>query len=919
MKRLTFGVTSSPFLATKVLRQLAEDYQSEFPRAAQIIKESFYVDDCLTGADTLEEAKLVRQELNEVMRKGAMTLRKWRSNFSELLSTIPEELKESGDLIIAAGPEECFKTLGVHWDTGSDSLHISTPTIDVTKTPTKRQIASVVAKVFDILGWFAPAILPAKILLQDIWKLKLDWDDPLPDQLIRRWQTWTKDLSVITSHPISRCLGLGHGPVYGCQLHGFSDASTSALGGVVYLRSLHADTSVSIDIILSKCRVAPLEKRTIPRMELEGALLLSKLLSAAAKDLNIPSHSVFAWTDSAIVLGWLQKPLHNLKTYVAHRVEMIVSRVNKKQWRYVHTSCNPADLLSRGVKPSDLVHSDIWWKGPPWLQHSPDIWPKRPDINYDRELPELRPTVLVMHPSEDEFGLKFSSYSRLLRVLAWMRRFITKIRDSNVKLPDYLTVLELCSARAMLLVLSQKFTYGCERDLLMKAKHLPDSHSLASLSPYLDSRGIMRVGGRLQKAGLGYNSTHPILLSIKSHTTQLIVEHTHIAALHAGSSTVMALLADSYHIPRLKCFLRALSRRCLICRKTYAQTSKQCMGELPADRVRPARPFSTVGLDFAGPFILKLGHTRKPTLINAYVCVFVCFTTRACHLEVVSDLSTTAFFACLRRFLSRRGLPHHVYSDNGSNFVGANNRLKEIYNFINTSNLKECVTNWAAPKEIRWSFLPSRAPHFGGLWEAAVESMKLLLLKTLGGCKLRFDEMTTVLTEVEAMLNSRPLVPLDSVATDGIAPLTPGHFLIGAPLAALPSLPDQTSYMSLRRWNLVQHLTDELWQRWQTDYLTHLQRRSKWKQAQHNLQVNDIVLMKDVSLFQRTWKLGRVAAIYKGTDGLVRVVDVTNGQKTYRRPVHKLVKLLHEENDFSCRGEDVRAASGNDTPSPSSE
>ena len=315
MKRFTCWVTSSPFLATKVLRQLAEDYQSEFPHAVQIIKESCYVDECLTGADTLEEAKLVRQELNEVMRKGPLTMRIWRSNSSELLSTILEELKESGDLITAAGPEECFKTLGVHWDTGSDSLHISTPTIDVTKTPTMRQIASVVAKVFDMLGWFAPAIVPAKILLHDIWKLKLA-DDQLPDQLIRRWQTWTKDLSVFTSNPISRCLGLGHGPAYGCQLHGSSDTSTSALSEVVYLRSLHADTSVSIDIILSKCRVAPPEKRTIPRMELEGTLLLSKLFSAAAKDLNIPSHSVFAWTDSTIVLGWLQKPLHNLKTYV---------------------------------------------------------------------------------------------------------------------------------------------------------------------------------------------------------------------------------------------------------------------------------------------------------------------------------------------------------------------------------------------------------------------------------------------------------------------------------------------------------------------------------------------------------------------------------------------------------------------------
>ena len=172
------------------------------------------------------------------------------------------------------------------------------------------------------------------------------------------------------------------------------------------------------------------------------------------------------------------------------------------------------------------------------------------------------------------------------------------------------------------------------------------------------------------------------------------------------------------------------------------------MGELPADRVRPAHPFSTVGLDFAGPFTLKLGHTRKPTLIHAYVCVFVCFATKVCHLEMVSDLSTTAFLACLRRYVSRRGLPHHVHSDNGSNFVGANNRLKEVYNFVNSVSLKECVINWAATKEIQWSFLPSHARHFGGLWEAAVKSMKLLLHKSLGECKLCFDEMTTVLTEV---------------------------------------------------------------------------------------------------------------------------------------------------------------------------
>ena len=181
MKQLTFGVTSSPFLATKVLRQLAEDYRSDFPRAAQIIEESFYVDDCLTGATTLEEAKLMRQELNQVMRKGAMTLQKWRSNSSELLLMIPEKLKESGDLIIAADPGECFKTLGVHWDTESGSLHISTPAID--HLPSIR-LPTLLPRYLTYWDGLLPAICPAKILLQDIWKLRLAWDDPLPDQLI---------------------------------------------------------------------------------------------------------------------------------------------------------------------------------------------------------------------------------------------------------------------------------------------------------------------------------------------------------------------------------------------------------------------------------------------------------------------------------------------------------------------------------------------------------------------------------------------------------------------------------------------------------------------------------------------------------------------------------------------------------------
>ena len=293
----------------------------------------------------------------------------------------------------------------------------------------------------------------------------------------------------------------------------------------VCLRLLYADTCITIDLVLSKCKVAPLERRTIPGMELEGAVILSKLLEVAACDLNIPTTAIYAWTDSTIVLGWLNKPLSELKGYVAHRVEKITARVKKDQWRYLNTSCNPADILSRGIHPKDLLQMKTCWKGPPWLQLSPQDWPRRPDINFNRELPDLRKTVLLVPLPEEEFGIKFSSYVRLLRVFAWIRRFCEKARKLNkVPFPDYLTVLQLCTARNALFVVSQKFTYCHERLILMKNKQLSTSHPMGSLSPYLDSRGIMRVGGRLQKAGLGYDSTHPILLSIKSHIIKLLID-----------------------------------------------------------------------------------------------------------------------------------------------------------------------------------------------------------------------------------------------------------------------------------------------------------------------------------------------------------------------------------------------------------
>ena len=368
MNRLTFGVKTSPFAATKVLLKMAEDYKASHPAAARVIEKEFYVDDMLSGAETVEEATELREEVTDLLKKGCMTIRKWLSNSAEFMSAIPEDLRAKDDSSLSISPAECAKTLGVHWNTSTDTLHVSTPVLEDIERPTKRQVSSAVARTFDVQGWYSPATVVAKILLQKVWRAGIGWDEAIDSELMETWTTWRQQLSSLTNHPIPRYVSDHPSPVIDRQLHGFCDASTVAYGGVVYLRLLHEDTSVSVRLMMSKTRVAPIEGLTIPRMELCGGVLLAKLLASTASDLGIPKEHLYAWCDSTIVLGWLNKPLSSLVVFVANRVREISTRVDTQQWRYVNTAENPADYASRGIFPEELIRKEMWWCGPQWLK-----------------------------------------------------------------------------------------------------------------------------------------------------------------------------------------------------------------------------------------------------------------------------------------------------------------------------------------------------------------------------------------------------------------------------------------------------------------------------------------------------------------------------------------------------------------------
>lgn len=263
---------------------------------------------------------------------------------------------------------------------------------------------------------------------------------------------------------------------------------------------------------------------------------------------------------------------------------------------------------------------------------------------------------------------------------------------------------------------------------------------MRALNPKKDNSGLIRLHGRLENADLPYAQVHLIILQATDEFTKLMMHHHHVRLHHAGPQLLLNALGREYHIFGAMRTVKTLCRNCIACKRIQAKTEQQLMGQLPTQRVTPGHPFSQVGTDFAGPVTLKSGQIQKPTLTKGYVCIFVCMITKAIHLEAVSDLTTQAFLACLRRFVGRRGKPKDLYSDNGGNFVGAASELEDMFRFMCRQSTQDSIANYCSTERIAWHFSPERAPHFGGLWEAAVKSTKFHFRRIVRSTRLTFED-----------------------------------------------------------------------------------------------------------------------------------------------------------------------------------
>ena len=722
MQRVTFGVTASPYVAVKTLQQTAKDFGHDKPNASHHIQTSFYVDDFFAGADTAAAVITLRTEVTDILSKAGFHIKKWRSSSSKVLRSIPSELleimpdQELVDLHSASYP----KALGLIWDSRQDSMatHVELP---ADYSSTKRGVVSDIAKTFDILGWLSPVILVMKLLYRQLWVQQLDWDKEVPDDLKLQHENWRNNLPLLAGLRMPRHYFSKKKPKT-ITLHGFSDASMLAFSAVVYIRATYSSGPPSSILVVSKTRVAPIPERSVPELELCGAHLLAKLLKSTSQTLGISMEQISAYSDSTIVLAWLDGKAKRYKLYVSNRICKTIKLLPPQHWHYVPTKQNPANCASRGISARELIDHPLWWHGPLWLQQQPLKIPLQPTASEQEKGREeeqkyearTQQCFIVTANSGEILESRSNSLTTLIKITCWVRRFIAKAQKKRIPPDRKLSIAEGLAAEDYLLRRSQARAFSTELHHLQSKppKPLPAKSRLLAFHPQFNKRELLCVGGRLSNSLLPEAQKHPVLLSASDTFTRLLFHHYHLELKHGGPTAILSHSGNLYSIIGARKLARSVCSKCTICRKAAAKAGPQLMGQLPPSRLDPDFVFFHTGIDYAGPFLTLAGHTRRPVELKTYLAVYVCFYTKAVHLELVRDATTTSVVACLSRFCGRRGIPLTIHSDNGSNLMGARNQLAELYSLLEDKETQNAIQSYLFSQKVTWETIPVKSTSF---------------------------------------------------------------------------------------------------------------------------------------------------------------------------------------------------------------
>ncbi|KAH9638504.1 hypothetical protein HF086_007474 [Spodoptera exigua] len=539
---VTYSTKSAPFLAMMTLKQLALDERHNYvnSEAPDVLEESFYMDDLLHGSHSVESAKQMQEDLIKLLKAGGFNLRKWKANSSALLDEVICD-QENFDF----KQVESTKTLGLGWNPTKDNFLFNSKIMPSTgSTTTKRAFLSEISKLYDPLGWISPLTIKLKILFQDVWKAKIQWDEPIPTDIRNEWEKIKNDIMVINEIEIPRWLQTRQHDTI--ELHGFSDASTKAYACVIYCR-IKRDQDSSVVLVAGKTKLVSLNKSTsLPRLELSGAVLLSKFMAKIKTCLNNYNIKIFGWIDSMAVLGWLNGDANKWKPFVANRVKQVTEVMPPNCWQYIKSKENPADCASRGLTASQLKKHDLWWHGPVWLRtYEPDQEVLKNNYFTNLEIKKCKQVNVAMIDNTfitdliNDLLMKYSSMNKAIRIFAWINRIVCR------KSTNYLSVDELTQSRNIIVKVNQASAFHDEINCLRKGQPLNKKSHILSLNPFLDKEDLLRVGGRLRHANLDPEMKHPLIIP-SNRLAELIIDQAHETTFHGGAKITTSFIRQKY-------------------------------------------------------------------------------------------------------------------------------------------------------------------------------------------------------------------------------------------------------------------------------------------------------------------------------------------------------------------------------------
>ena len=686
-----FGNGPSPAVATFGLRKTATDGEEEFGGdAMKFVHRNFYVDDGLASTPTAKQAITLVTATQKMLRTANLRLHKIVSNSIEVMEAFPVEDRGKGvrDLDLRCDSLPAQHSLGVFWDLMNDSFTFQVTLPD--KPFTRRGVLSVVNSIYDPLGLAVPVLLEGRLLLQKLVVMgksknndnPLGWDDPLPDALLAQWQRWRNSLADLEKVSVPRCYHPeGFGRIVRREIHAFSDASEDAIGAAVYLRQVNARGENCTALVFDQSRVAPVQITNIPRLELCAAVLAPQAVDKIIKEIDIEIDETTFYTDSKVVLGYIQNESRRFYVYIANRVQQIRKISSPEQWTYVDRNENPADLAMRPLNAQKLAESE-WLTAPKFLKTKLSSRKARLEkIPLSVSDPEVRKEVVAFTTqSSKRCGLgaeRFSCFSSLHSLQRAIANLIVSVKEfkrrkngaqeskgrgpgitKNATRLRNPTAKELQQAITVIVHTVQKESFGPElsstvhsgtepviasRKETGEKKRALKGSPLYQLDPFVDPDGVVRVGGRLRQAQLKYGEKHPALLPKGHHVANLVVRHYHNQVHHQGRQITHGAIrqAGYWLIGGHRAVARELSK-CVMCKKLRGLFLDQRMADLPADRTEVAPPFTNVGFDVFGPWMVRSRKTRGGAANSKqWAVVFTCLSSRAVHIEVLESMETT--------------------------------------------------------------------------------------------------------------------------------------------------------------------------------------------------------------------------------------------------------------------------------------